>query len=177
MLKEIELINSLKKINKSTNVILPGKVISVNKNNFTCKVEFNENIYVDDVKLQALESFNEGIVVIPEENSYVLVGKILNSDQYFILAYTSIEKILIKIKNTELITSDEGIKFKFKNTELLINDYISVKTTNESLLELLANLIDLIMQLTVPTGTGPSGTPINASLFNQLKQRLNNILN
>ena len=36
-------------------------------------------------------------------------------------------------------------------------------------------LIDAIMQLTVPTGTGPSGPPINAAAFTQVKVQLTTI--
>ena len=40
----------------------------------------------------------------------------------------------------------------------------------------LGELIDAIMKLTVPTGVGPSGTPINAADFVKVKQGLNDYL-
>ena len=40
----------------------------------------------------------------------------------------------------------------------------------------LNDLIDAICQLTVPTGVGPSGVPINSARFQQIKQDLTNYL-
>jgi hypothetical protein len=40
-----------------------------------------------------------------------------------------------------------------------------------TLKEFLSSLIDTIAQLTVPTGVGPSGTPLNATAFNNLKSQ------
>lgn len=46
----------------------------------------------------------------------------------------------------------------------------------DSLLQLMQTLIDAILALTVPTGTGPSGPPINSPVFSAIKSRLREML-
>jgi hypothetical protein len=46
----------------------------------------------------------------------------------------------------------------------------------DTLKGLLDETMDAILTLTVPTGVGPSGTPINAAVFQSIKQRLSQIL-
>jgi hypothetical protein len=46
----------------------------------------------------------------------------------------------------------------------------------ETLKEKLESLIDAINAITVPTGVGPSGTPINAATFSTIKSQLSQIL-
>ena len=41
---------------------------------------------------------------------------------------------------------------------------------------IIEELIDAITALTVPTGVGPSGPPVNSAQFTSIKSRLNNIL-
>lgn len=52
---------------------------------------------------------------------------------------------------------------------------ITIKNENESLKTILTDLIDAILQETHPTGTGPSGPPINAAAYTAIKQRLPNL--
>lgn len=54
---------------------------------------------------------------------------------------------------------------------------IDIKNDEEDLKGLLTDLISAIEQLTVPTGVGPSGVPINATAFSQIKQRLSKLFN
>ena len=46
----------------------------------------------------------------------------------------------------------------------------------DTLKSLLEELIDTINALTVPTGVGPSGTPINIADFTAVKNKLKNFL-
>lgn len=54
-------------------------------------------------------------------------------------------------------------------------DKISIKSEQEDLKAILTDMLTAIEQLTVPTGVGPSGVPINLASFTQIKQRLNNL--
>lgn len=55
-------------------------------------------------------------------------------------------------------------------------DKVSLKNNQEDLKSWLDDLVDAIKQITVPTAVGPSGTPINATAIEAIKQRLNNLL-
>ena len=46
----------------------------------------------------------------------------------------------------------------------------------DTLVDILGDLIDAINQMTHPTPAGPSGPPVNAAVFSQIKSRLKVIL-
>lgn len=52
----------------------------------------------------------------------------------------------------------------------------TIKRGSESLKSILEDLIDAILTETHPTGTGPSGTPINAATYTAIKNRIPNLL-
>ncbi|GAB3194724.1 putative membrane-bound mannosyltransferase [Pontibacter aydingkolensis] len=52
----------------------------------------------------------------------------------------------------------------------------TIQTENESLKAILSDFFDAIGRMTVTTAMGPSGTPINAMDFTNLKTRLNKLL-
>lgn len=56
-----------------------------------------------------------------------------------------------------------------------IDGYI-IETGSESLKTILTDLIEAIEQLTVTTGVGPSGVPINLPAFTAIKTRLDGLL-
>jgi hypothetical protein len=51
-------------------------------------------------------------------------------------------------------------------------DKVEVKSSTESLNDVLKDLITAIEQMTVTTGVGPSGVPINLTQFTAIKNRL-----
>jgi hypothetical protein len=54
---------------------------------------------------------------------------------------------------------------------------VEIKSVNESLNSILKDLITAIEQLTVTTGVGPSGPPINIAQITAVKNRLTNLFN
>lgn len=52
---------------------------------------------------------------------------------------------------------------------------VTIKKGSESLKVINDDMLQAIIQHTHPTGTGPSGTPINASVFTAIKNRLPNL--
>ncbi len=56
------------------------------------------------------------------------------------------------------------------------NGKIELSNNNETLVACLSDLMDKIEAITVPTGTGPSGVPLNAADFAAIKVRINNLL-
>lgn len=53
---------------------------------------------------------------------------------------------------------------------------ITIKTQAESLKAILSDLIDAILAETHPTGTGPSGTPLNFAQYTAIKARISSLL-
>jgi hypothetical protein len=71
----------------------------------------------------------------------------------------------------------ERLELKIERTLFKIDkEGFLLSRQNDSLQNVLSDLIDAINSITVPTGTGPSGTPINSPSFNNIKLRLQKIL-
>lgn len=79
------------------------------------------------------------------------------------------------IQGIELKSTLTGIDISNRMGELSISPatgHITLGNKVGSLYKTLDQMLDAIMQLTVPTGTGPSGPPINVSIFTKLKAEL-----
>ncbi len=60
-------------------------------------------------------------------------------------------------------------------TLLLSRSGFTIKRGSESVKKIFSDLMDEIIKITVPTGTGPSGVPVNAAAFTAIKTRLDNL--
>lgn len=125
-----------------------AKVTSVNEQEMTCDVDVEGLAPRKRVRLRAVISGSGGFVVIPQVGSYVLIGLIDNKPESCVV----------------VATSD-------------VSSYV-IKTEQESLKKIIADLIDAINQITVNCATpnSPSGVPLNALAFTAIKQRLNLLL-
>jgi hypothetical protein len=113
-----------------------------------------------NVPLQA-DTQGDGLVVFPAAGSKVLV------------VFTS--------KHTAVMCNAgevDGMAYKdTKGVELIIKDgKITVKNSAYGIAQAFNDLIDAIGKLTVTTGVGPSGIPVNKSEFDAIKQNLGNLL-
>ena len=87
-----------------------GKVTAVNVDNYTCDVESADGGAIfHDVRLKAsVDSDDNGIVTIPEVNSYVLVSTIGNNQDYaYVSIFSKVKSYLIKCSN--------GVKIEIKD--------------------------------------------------------------
>ena len=100
----------------------------------------------------------------PSEDESNPVNRFLYEDEYNNKVYINEKKIQIKADDSSKITfGEDGEK-----TEPLIK--------GETMKSKLEDILDAINQITVPTAFGPSGTPINAPVFTQIKTGLKDIL-
>lgn len=123
-------------------------ILSIDKAKSLCVVRVlqNEDLVLEDVSLRAVDDGQaNGFILYPAIGSAVLVSKIEGQDNYYLEMVSEIETVRIENK------------------------------TGESIKKLLDDLIDAITQITVPTGVGPSGTPINALNFTEIKTRINQL--
>ena len=113
-----------------------------------------------DVRLRSVVNNDASYILLtPKNDSFVMVTDLSNGrkNDWAVVMYSELEKIEIKIGQMEISLSGEKI---------------SVKKGSINLFDLLDGLLTQILALTVPTGTGPSGTPVNASEFTQIKTKL-----
>lgn len=172
----VELARAIKKIAEVDVPVFLAVVKSVDRNTNTCDVEYNE-MEIGEVRLQAIIKNNtKAQIYYPAVDSVVLVQRLGTKGDFFITMYSEIEEILTKIgdctlniKDSFLFQMNDGSKFEIKNGFL-------IEKSGETMKKIVDDLIDAIMQLTVPTNVGPSGTPINMLVFQQIKLRADQLL-
>lgn len=125
--------------------MFPATVKTVNKAEAVIDVQpLDEQMpEVFDVRLRAVDDDTAtGLIQWPAPGTVVIIG---------------------------LIGNDINTAFMVGASEL---ESITISTGKESLHDLLKDLIEAIMQLTVTTPAGISGVPINLTAFQSLAQRL-----
>lgn len=120
----------------------------------------DESAPILGVNLQANQTLKEGIVLFPVKGSYVVVS-FLNPAAAVVVMFSEIDRI--KVVTQSDIEIEAGGK-------------ITVKNGSYDLLSAFNDLFAAIAKLTVTTGVGQSGTPINAVEFEQVKQKINKLL-
>lgn len=142
--------------------VVVGTIQAVDETEMSCDVLVEGRPDRYQVRLRAVITDDTGFVIVPAKESFVLLALIENRpESCFICGFSEVEYIQVKIEDTTLKIDKAGF---------------ALQRQNESLKKLLEELLDAIAQLTVPTGTGPSGVPVNAAAFTSLKQRLTNLL-
>lgn len=172
-----------------------ASVKDVNEDEFTCTVETSTEIQYVDVRLRSvIDPDKQGFCFIPKIDSLVLVGRIGNSNELYVAMFSEVDKVLLSSGSLELTVDPDKVELKkgdkisvvIQDDQVMITaDQSTLKQTasgftmtrsGEGLKKVLTDLITAITQLTVPTGVGPSGIPINAAAFNAIKTRLGNFL-
>lgn len=183
-----------RRLQEAAETVFYGEVSAVNEGSRTCTVVM-EDIPYENVLLYAVENTElKGQVLIPRIGSTVLVERIAN-DRYFVAMFSEVAKVLLTIgENTIVEVSEECVRIQAGEKTTVMADaekYLLqvgesvVKATEKGLTfvkggaglkKTLEELIDAITKLTVTTGVGPSGVPINVADFIKIKQGLNDYL-
>lgn len=158
--------------------VFSGTVSAVDEKNRTCSVQV-EDVTYEEVRLYGIVQGDlKGFCFIPKTGSHVLVARIGGSNELFVVMFTEVERAVLTIGENVTVTADA------ENCLLQVGESV-VKATEKGLTfvkggaglkKTLEELIDAITKLTVPTGVGPSGTPINVTDFIKIKQGLNDYL-
>lgn len=151
--KAEQIIQRLREISTGSNTLTNAStyratVLSIDKAKSLCVVRVlqNEALVLEDVSLRAVDDEQvNGFILYPVVGSAVLVSKIEGQNNYYLEMVSEVEKVRIESKS------------------------------GESIKAILEDLLDAITQLTVTTGVGPSGTPINALDFTNIKTRINQL--
>lgn len=92
---EEKLIGFFKSIGKKPMTVEPATVKSVDSDKLTCVVELMDETEIPDVRLKAaIDNVKDGIVQIPKIDSTVLVARIGESSQRFVVAVSEVEETL-----------------------------------------------------------------------------------
>jgi hypothetical protein len=154
--------NGLIALTAKENEILSGTVVDINTDDATMSVLVtNYKDPIQGVRLNAVEQNNKGWLIYPELNSNVIIGSVDGAGEYCLIRASNITKAVITIGD-QTLTMD-GNKYGIVNG-------------GESLGKIMADLLQEILNITVTTSTGPSGTPVNTTAISKIKDRLNNFL-
>ncbi len=163
---------NIKKIRAGIRDLLPANieimsavVISVNESDLTMEARTSSFEDTDaetvTVSLNAVSENNNGCILYPEVGSNVIIASVDGPGEYILVRASNITKASITI-DSQVFTMD-GTKYGLVNG-------------SESLGKIMDDLLQAILNLTVSTSTGPSGTPINSSTISNIKSRLDNFL-
>jgi hypothetical protein len=136
-------------------------VKSVDEADGTCILVDDDGLEMFDVRLKPVLTESESVMMIPAVDSFVLIGRIEDDEEWLLLACEKLDKYRLTVDESIIEMTSDGIK---------------VSKAGESLKSILNDLLEAIKTLTVPTGTGPSGTPINEAQFTSIENRVNNFL-
>jgi hypothetical protein len=136
-------------------------VKSVDESSGTCILIDEDELEMFDIRLKPVLTDDESVVMLPAVGSFVLIARIEADEEWLLIACEKVDKYRITVDESVIEMTSDGIK---------------ISKAGESLKSLLSDLIDAIEAITVPTGTGPSGVPINSAQFTAIKNRLTNFL-
>lgn len=153
-------------------------VKSVDEKRRICIVS-DEGVDYDEVLLYAVDDRQrKGFCFIPSPGSTVLVSRIGGSNNLFVAMFSVVDKVLVTIGD------QQSVEISAKKAGAVVGD-TTLKATDKGLTlsrgaaglkKTLTDLCGAIERLTVTTGVGPSGVPINAMDFTKIKQELNDYL-
>lgn len=146
--------NSRKNKGKFTLTVGTVKVVE----NDTCTVDNYE-----DVRLNAvIEDTESQFTIYPKVGSKVIIGRLENEDNAFVLGVSEIEKVIIKISD-QLFEMKDG---KF-----------TIKSGNLSLKSILNDGFDQLNKAVIITPSGPGKfSPADKLVFTDLKDKTNQLL-
>lgn len=144
----------------------------------TVKENYPDKDYVDvedllgtpyhEVRKRAAVDGKKGILITPVKGSSVIVSKLSGDDSnsHVIILFSEVESIKVTLDSHVLLLDKDGLSMNISSGKL------EIKNNQENLKTLITDLVGEIMKITVTTGTGPSGTPINIAQLQLISQRI-----
>ncbi len=159
-------------LGNTTHTPFTAKVKSVE--GITCTVEINGNLSIPNVRLRATANDGDNnLLITPKVGSKVmLLSNTGELDNLTVIKCDQVDKVEWKQDKIDLVCDSANKSVKVINDKTTIEsseNKVSVNNDKVSLIDLFQMLSDTIKQLTVSTGTGPSGTPLPPTI-SQLKQ-------
>ena len=118
---------------------------------------------IDDIRLNAIDAeLDSKIAIYPKIGSKIIYGRLNDSDDLFVLKYSEIDRIVIKIDNQHFEMKDG----KFR----VLNEDSNLKTILNDLFSTLENSI-----IQTPSGAGKF-IEINKQKFKSLNEQIDKLL-
>ena len=160
--------------------IVSGKVVpgSVDMSGYTISIQpSDDGEPIEGVMLSTVTGNGHGTILIPKDDSNVIVGTVDGPGVWTIIKASELTKAIISI---------EGVQYEMDNTLVSINignvtfnvgtSVFKMSAGSESLYGILHDLLTGLTVLTVDVSSVASTVPVNVSTFSDLLTRLNNLL-
>lgn len=125
--------------------IFDGIVESVNEDEKTVNVQLGndgDSLVIPDIRLRSVvDGGKDGFVCIPTKGSSIVFCKIEGESDYVLIKTSELSKLIIEIESTRLIVTKDGYE---------------ISRAGISLLEVLSDLKELLLNFKVNTPAGPS---------------------
>jgi hypothetical protein len=181
-LKVASLIKKIANSNRTSSILM-GKVVagSYDAATQTCSVLLSiddEEHPTEGVMINGVTSMVNGIICQPKDNSIVWVAEVDGEGKYGIIKTSELEKYTLTIGDSIVTVDATKVEMLHGAAKVLIQDAdgVQIMKGGSSLKDVFDNLIDEIKLITVPTGTGPSGVPINTATFDVIKDQFDNLI-
>ncbi len=141
-----DIINKLIDTNTEGGGSLVGKVVEINETDRTCDVQpLNGTAILYDVKLQADETLDKGLVIFPTQGSNVVVS-FLNSQTGIVVQFSEIDKAELVIGGQRLFFDAKGVKLTKQNADL--------KEQLDKMFDLQSDILQLLTTFQLMTNMG-----------------------
>ncbi len=160
--------------------IISGTVVSgsVDTGEYTFSVQPSDTSQpIERVMLSTITGNSNGVILVPKDNSNVIIGTIDGPGAWALIKANELEKVIVTIGN--VVYEMDNTQVNIKNGNVVFNIGTSVfkmSTSGESLYGILKDLITGLTLLTVSTSSVASTVPVNVSTFTDLLTRLSNLL-
>jgi hypothetical protein len=176
MTREERFIDALKQnINGKSQVPSVTQGIAINISNFKCDVKLTANgLTLTDVLFSATDKEVGGFILIPKENTGVLVGMIGNDENsLYLVSVDEIDALKIKIGEETVVIDSDGFKADLSAGKFTIKN----QETDAKII--LQDILDAMKNLTVSTANGPSGTPLPPTItaIDAIENKINQLFN
>lgn len=147
-----ELINAFRKLVHTETVIIPGTVQQVDEETGTLIVQTAEGLKIEDVRLRSVIGDNDGVIVVPQKDSSVLMARINDSNNFVVISMEKVDKVKYFLSDKYMEMDKDGLQ---------------VSAGDDTLKKCLDDLLDEIITIYAP---------MNKAAFTDIKQRLAKIL-
>ncbi len=131
-------------------VTLLAKVLTVDETESTCVLQDDDTeIVYHNVRLRPVLDGNASQMLVPKEGTWALAVRIEDTEQYMLIACGETAKLISKIGTTTLQQSAGGFE---------------IKKGNDSLKEVIVNMIEAVQQIVVLQGNNPDYAKLTTAL-------------
>jgi len=160
-----------------------AEILSVDEHNMSCSVKLKlTDVEEEDVRLKAtLNGEANGFFLIPKVGSTVLLGKLNEDSDTFVLATDELSKVIYKTGTFELVMQDGQAEFIVGESKTLVSEELiswmsggkfELKNSSTSLKEVLDIIIQVILGIVVV-----QGKTTDVATLQQASVKLNELMN